>query len=89
MFILKKMCQILVINRGEKEIKTPRQFQEHFGFLPNIHEKYNESELDMCLCSCDLDETFKEKEIEYARFMGDYFVGKLDETDNWDFIYKP
>lgn len=83
------MCEIVVVNRGEKEIETPRQFQEHFGFLPNVHNKYSESELDMCLCSCDLDETFKQKEIEYARWRGDFYVGLLDEGSYWDFYFKP
>ena len=35
------MCNIVVINRGEKEIETPRQFEEHFGFLPDKDINYN------------------------------------------------
>ena len=40
------MCQIVVINRGEKEIVTPRQFKEHFGFDVSKNVK----EQDECLC---------------------------------------
>ena len=29
------MCNIVVINKGEKEIETPRQFLEYFGFMPD------------------------------------------------------
>jgi hypothetical protein len=83
------MCEILVINRGEKEIETPRQFQEHFGFLPHVHNKYNESDLDMCLCSCDLDETFEQKGIEYARSTGSYYVGDLIDLEIFDYHFKP
>jgi hypothetical protein len=28
------MCNIVIINRGEKEIGTPAEFLEHFEFLP-------------------------------------------------------
>ena len=30
------MCFLVLANRGQKEIESPRQFLEHFGFLPDI-----------------------------------------------------
>lgn len=73
------MCVVILINKGEKEIESPRQFQEHFGFLPEKEKHYNSIEMDACLCQCDLDKTFKENKIEYKIDAGDYFVGMLDQ----------
>ncbi len=72
------MCNIIVINRGEKEIESPRQFKEHFGILPINAECYSSDELDACLCHCDVDETFNQNNIEYKKDCGDYFVGQLE-----------
>jgi hypothetical protein len=73
------MCNIVVINRGEKEINTPLQFQEHFGFLPDKDINYNTIEMDYCLCQCDIEETFKTKNIIFKKYCGDFYVGQLDE----------
>ena len=84
------MCEIVVINRGEIEIETPNQFKKHFGFFPKTHKAYKNIQLvDMCLCQCDLDETFEEKNIEYVRSHGDYYVGDLDNLEEIDFHFKP
>jgi len=72
------MCNIVVINRGEKEIESPRQFLEHFGFMPDKQIYYNTVEMDACLCQCDIEETFKQNKIEYKKDCGDYFVGQLE-----------
>jgi len=77
------MCTIVVINRGEKEIETPRQFKDHFGFLPDGFEVqedlYPEGTLDECLCHAALDETFDLNSIPYKRGSdGDYYVGMLE-----------
>lgn len=74
------MCNIVVINRGEKEIETPRQFEEHFGFLPDKDINYNSIEIDYCLCQCDIEETFKAKNIPFKKDCGDFYVGQLDEV---------
>jgi hypothetical protein len=71
------MCNIVVINRGEKELGTPRQFQEHFGFLPNRDIHYTDIDMESCLCQCDIEASFKERDIPYL-FDGDYYVGELD-----------
>jgi len=75
------MCGIIVINRGEIEIETPRQFQNHFGFLPEKEEYFNNIELDCCLCQGDLDATFMVKNIDYKTDCMDYYVGQLDKVD--------
>ena len=72
------MCNVVVINRGDVEIGTPRQFEDHFGFKPKKHESYLDLEPDLCLCQCDLDQTFEENNIEFKRSFGDYYVGELD-----------
>lgn len=72
------MCTIIVINRGEKEIETPAQFQEHFGFLPVIDEHYKKFIMDACLCQCDIDETFRLHNIQYKTDYVNYYVGQLE-----------
>jgi hypothetical protein len=73
------MCTIVVINRGEKEIGTPREFLEHFKVMPDFEMYFNKVDMDACLCQCDLDTTFVCNEIAYKIIDGDYYVGKLDE----------
>ena len=73
------MCDSIIINRGEVEISTPREFKNHFGFMPIINEdSISEEEMDSCLCSCDLEETFKKNSIPFKLYWGDYYVGELD-----------
>jgi hypothetical protein len=73
------MCYILLINLGEKKIKTPRQFLEHFGFEGTKRYIYQSVDLDGCLCQVDIDDALKTHSIPYKRDCGDYFVGELDE----------
>lgn len=73
------MCDSIIINRGEVEIQTPRQFKNHFGFMPIIYEdSISEEEMDCCLCSCDLEKTFNTHKIHFKYGCGDYYVGELD-----------
>ena len=74
------MCNIVVINKGEKEIGTPRQFLEHFGFMPDKHIYYNSIGMDECLCCCDVEKELKRNNIEYKKDCGDFYVGMLDEV---------
>jgi hypothetical protein len=76
------MCTIVIINRGEKEIETPREFKEHFGFFPNPNQgiNHNTLELDYCLCQFDVEEAFKLKNIPYKKDCGDLYVGQLDDV---------
>ena len=79
------MCNIIVINKGEKEIETPRQFLEHFGFMAEKETYYNEIEMDSCLCQCDIEKSLKNK-IPFKKDCGDFYVGMLDEVvgdDDW------
>lgn len=68
------MCQIIVINKGDKEIETPQQFIDHFGFMPKTDWAYNELIMDACLCQCDIEETLIEKNIPFVADCGDIYI---------------
>jgi len=74
------MCSTVVINRGEKEIETPRQFQDHFGFLPDKDIHYTAIDMDSCLCQCDIESTFDTEGIDFKIGCGVFYVGQLDEV---------
>ena len=74
------MCNIVVINKGEKEIETPRQFLEHFHFMPDKEIYYKSIGMDECLCSCDIEKALKDNKIEFKKDCGDIYVGLLDEV---------
>ncbi len=74
------MCNIIVINRGEKEITTPQQFIDHFGKILLKKAHYNSITMDACLCQIDIAEIFKKNKIEYKKDCGDFFVGQLDQV---------
>lgn len=84
------MCYKVIINRGEKEIETPRQFEAHFGFPPIKHEAYAltddeaylESEKDECLCSANLVKSLRDKNIQFKTHWGDVYVGELNLLEN-------
>jgi hypothetical protein len=73
------MCCIIVIDKGEKEIGTPAEFQEHFGYLPEKEEYYDTLDLTSCLCQCDLDKTFSDNNIPYVVSWGDYYIGDITD----------
>ena len=74
------MCNIVVINKGEKEIETPRQFLEHFGFMPDKEIYYNGIGMDECLCQCDVEKSLTDNNIPFKKDCGDIYVGMLDEV---------
>jgi hypothetical protein len=74
------MCNVVIINKGEKEIGTPAQFLEHFEFLPEKWEAHDILEMDCCLCQCDIEETFLVRDIPFKMDCGDFYVGDLDEV---------
>lgn len=74
------MCNIVVINRGEIEIGTPKEFLEHFGFEAEKEEYYDTVNIEACLCQCDVEKTFIEKGIEFKKACGDYYVGELEQV---------
>lgn len=69
------MCYKVIINSGEKEIDTPRQFLEHFGFKAKMHEKYNVVGMDGCLCPVDVGKTLKQHKIPFKQNGMDFYVG--------------
>lgn len=70
---------MIIINRGEKEITTPRAFEKHFGFMPvSLSENITMEEMDECLCGWDIEESFKNNRVPYKTDAGDYFVGQLE-----------
>lgn len=68
------MCQIIVINKGEKEITTPQEFKDHFGFIPKTNWAYNELMMDACLCQCDIEDTLTENNISFIVDWGDIYI---------------
>lgn len=78
------MCQTIVINRGETDIESPRQFIKHFGFNPIIDENYEqknlEKYLDSCLCPIDIEKTLTDNSIPFKYDYSDYYVGDLDNV---------
>jgi hypothetical protein len=71
------MCGLVIINRGEKEIETPRQFKQHFGFEAPKQEYYNDVDMDCCLCQVDVEKSLVEHEILFKIDCGDIYVGDL------------
>ena len=68
------MCNIVVINRGEKEIETPRQFLEHFGFEAPKEECYRSVDMDSCLCQVDVEKALTLNNISFEIDCGDFYV---------------
>lgn len=73
------MCYIIVINKGEKEITTPRQFTQYFGYEPQYWEETEEIDIDSCLCQVDIEKTLTDKGVLFKMDLGDYYIGMLDE----------
>lgn len=67
------MCYKVIINRGDKEICTPREFEAHFGFAPlknevfslTEDETFSEAEKDECLCSANLVKSLRDNNIKF------------------------
>jgi hypothetical protein len=75
------MCQIVVINKGEKEITTPQEFKDHFGFMPITNWAYNELMMDACLCQCEIEETLLEHKIPFVSDCGDIYIEEQPNTN--------
>ena len=71
------MCGLVIINRGEKEIESPRQFKQHFGFEAPKQEYYNDVDMDCCLCQVDVEKSLVEHKILFKIDCGDIYVGDL------------
>ena len=72
------MCRKIVINRGEINIETPKEFKKHFGFYPITEEDFNEPDLVGCMCPVYIAKTLKTHNIPYKMCGGDYYVGQLE-----------
>jgi hypothetical protein len=74
------MCEIVVINRGEKEIGNPQQFIKHFGFEAPPREQGAYCRYDSCLCNVDIEAALKEHDIPYKMDGSDVYVGDLENV---------
>jgi hypothetical protein len=72
------MCQKIVINNGEKEIETPREFNEHFNMTIELFsdEGIHQSFLDCCLCSVDVEDILKKENISFTEELGDIYINE-------------
>lgn len=68
------MCTVIVINRGEKEIESPRQFLDYFGFEAPKEDHYRSVNMDSCLCQVDCEKAFVENSILFKKDCGDFYV---------------
>lgn len=68
------MCNIIVINKGEKEIETPRQFCEHFGLEYVKAYGHKNIMMDACLCQIDIEKSLNENNIQFNYDCGYYYV---------------
>ena len=80
--IINDMCGIIIVNLGEKEIETPKEFKEHFGFEAPIAEHYKTIDMDACLCQVDVELAFDSHNITFKKDCGDYYVGMLDMVNS-------
>lgn len=74
------MCKKIVINCGEVEIETPRQFLEHFGFEAPKETYYHSVVMDYCLCQVDCEKSLNDNDIPFKEYMGDIYVGMLENV---------
>jgi len=74
------MCGIIVINRGEKEIGTPKEFKDHFGFEAPKEEYYDTVDMNSCLCQVDVEKALTDNNIKFKKDCGDIYVGDLDNV---------
>jgi hypothetical protein len=68
------MCNIILINGGEKQIQTPIEFLEHFGFMPEIFKEYANIDMNSCLCQVDIETSFIENNIFFKKECGVFYV---------------
>ncbi len=59
------MCQKIIT--PTVEIETPKEFQEYFGFAPIVHEGYQESSDNDCLCACNSEQSLLDHNISFYK----------------------
>lgn len=68
------MCGKVIINKGEKEIETPKEFKDHFGFEAPREEYYHTVDMDCCLCQVDVEKALTDHNIPFEKDCGDIYV---------------
>ena len=68
------MCGKVIINKGEKEIETPQEFKDHFGFEAPREEYYHTVDMDCCLCQVDIEKALTDHNIPFEKDCGDIYV---------------
>lgn len=71
------MCQMVLVNRGEIEIGTVKQFKEYFKvdvLIPD--DAYDVVMDDCCLCQIDIEAELKKLNVPFVFDYCDYYVGE-------------
>jgi hypothetical protein len=76
------MCNIIVINRGELEISTPKEFLDYFGFEAPVEPHYSGVVMDACLCQVDVEGALKQHGIQYSVDCGDIYCDSIKGGSN-------
>ena len=77
------MCSKLVVNRGDIEIETVKQFREYFNTELKIPDyAIDVVDDDCCLCQIDVETALKQMNVPYVYDFCDYYIGTgLDEIE--------
>jgi hypothetical protein len=77
------MCQKVVIDLGEKELQTVKEFKDYFKVELPIPENAEDVIVDdACLCQIDIESELKKLNIPFAYDYCDYYVGEGIEQIN-------
>lgn len=68
------MCQKIVVNNGEHEIETPKEFVEYFKISPIVEKHYKGIVEDACLCQIDIPKSLRLVDYEFTYDGFDYNV---------------
>lgn len=75
------MCDKIVVNQGEIEISTPKQFNMYLGCYPVLYNDVDYAvnlEEYICLCDFDLEKSLNGLKIAFTREFGnkagDYYI---------------
>ena len=73
------MCVKVIINLGEMEIETPKEFKKHFGFSCDPENRVTKFQKDLCLCGWDSPKALEANNVQFKEDGDDIYVGKLEE----------
>jgi hypothetical protein len=77
------MCQTIVINRGERELDSVKDFEEYFNTEIEIPPNPTNADIilkDCCLCQIDIPKELGKMGIEYKYDFVNYYVGDLENV---------